>query len=127
MEPQRTRHDRKRFTLADVRTSPLDRSGASADRVIRECPCCASELVQLVGTTLLDDDARHVDRRCPECMWQGAGRFTPQAVARYEQEQDAARGLLEALLGRIEQARMERDVDRFAHSLAHDQVLPEDF
>jgi hypothetical protein len=127
MEPQRTRNDWRRFTLPDGRTSPVGDSGTASDRDLRNCPCCGSELVQLVEMRALDDGSRHVERRCPECEWLGGGRFTPQAVARYENEQDAARASLEALLRSIEQARMERDVARFAHSLARDEVLPEDF
>jgi hypothetical protein len=127
MEPQRTQHDRKRFTLPDDRTSRLAGFGAASERKICDCPCCGSQLVQLVEMRLVDDGTRRVEQRCPECEWHGAGRFTSQAIARYEQEQDAARAMLDALLRSIEWARMEREVERFAHSLARDEVLPEDF
>jgi hypothetical protein len=127
MDPQRTRDDWRRFTLPEDRTSSVRGPGAASDRDLRNCPCCGSALVQLLELRALDDGTRQVERRCPECEWHGGGRFTTQAVARYEHEQDAARASLEALLLSIEQARMERDVERFAHSLARDQVLPEDF
>jgi hypothetical protein len=126
MEPQRTRND-SRFPPRSDRTGLAHGSEAALDRDLRNCPCCGSVLVQLIDALVLEDRTHQVERRCPECEWRGAGRFTPQAMARYEQEQEAARASLEALLHGVEQARMQRDVERFSHALARDEVLPEDF
>jgi hypothetical protein len=106
MEPQRTQKDSRRFTLPHHQTRPARGSEAASGGDLRSCPCCGSVLVQLVEMRLLDDGSRNVERRCPECAWRGCGRFTPQAVARFENEQDAARAALEALLCSIEQARI---------------------
>jgi hypothetical protein len=125
MEPQRTPYGRDRFELRPGRASGGPRAAFESD--LRECPCCGSDLVQLVEASPPEDGGRHVERRCPECDWEGAGRFTRQAVLRYEQEQEAAREDLRDLLRGVERARIEREVAHFARSLARDEVLPEDF
>ena len=69
----------------------------------------------------------HVERRCPECQWTGADLVTESAVAHLEEQLQAARDALTGLLQAMQHSEMECEVERFAHALALDQVLPEDF
>jgi hypothetical protein len=91
------------------------------------CGRCSSQLVEPVAVRRFDSHWWHVERRCPECRWTGADLVTEDAVAHLEEQLHAARAAMTALLDTMQRSEMERDVERFAHALALDQVLPEDF
>ena len=53
--------------------------------------------------------------------------MTESAVAHLDEQLQAARDALTGLLQAMQHSEMECEVERFAHALALDQVLPEDF
>jgi hypothetical protein len=92
-----------------------------------ECGRCGSQLVQPLAMHRYDACWWYVERRCPECDWTSTDRVHDRAVARLDEELDAGRASMVALLRAIERNEMERDVECFAHALVLDHVLPEDF
>lgn len=63
---------------------------------------CRSTLAQLVEARRTRDDVCLVERRCPECGWQGRRLVPAAALARFEREQDAARDSLLHLLAAMQ-------------------------
>lgn len=63
---------------------------------------CRSVLAQLVEARYTRDDRWHVERRCPECGWQGSTLVPAAAFACFEREQDAARDSLLHLLAAMQ-------------------------
>jgi hypothetical protein len=69
---------------------------------ILACPRCDSRLVQEIAATPRRDGDWQVVRRCPECEWHGAGRFSAEAYAEFQVAQQSAAAGLSALLMQIQ-------------------------
>jgi hypothetical protein len=91
------------------------------------CPDCDAQLVYPVHWTEVDRASWEVTLRCPNCEWLHTGVFDQETVERFDEELDRGTDSLVDDLKRLIQANMEDDIERFAHALARDHILPEDF
>jgi hypothetical protein len=91
------------------------------------CPDCDARLVYPVHWTEVDRANWEVMLRCPNCEWLHTGVFDQETVERFDEELDRGTDSLVDDLKRLIQANMEEDIERFAHALARDHILPEDF
>jgi hypothetical protein len=91
------------------------------------CPDCDGCLVYPVHWTEVDRASWEVTLRCPNCEWIHTGVFDQETVERFDEELDRGTDSLVDDLKRLIQANMEEDIERFAHALARDHILPEDF
>jgi hypothetical protein len=91
------------------------------------CPSCSSELVY--PTDWAPAGSRHWDvaLRCPECEWNGGGRYSQAVVDRLDEALDRGTESVLDDLNVLVRANMEDQIDRFAAALQADQILPEDF
>lgn len=106
--------------------APPERQERAAD-ALHVCPACAGDHVQPVDWQEAGPDHWELDLHCPNCGWEEGGVFDQDAVESFEDQLDRATEALVADLRRLQQARMEDGVDRFALALAGDHILPEDF
>jgi hypothetical protein len=91
------------------------------------CPSCNSDLVY--PTDWAPARARHWDvaLRCPECEWNGGGRYSQEIVDRLDEALDLGTESVLDDLNVLVRANMEDQIDRFVTALFADQILPEDF
>jgi hypothetical protein len=100
---------------------------APAKQELHVCPDCDARLVYPVHWTEVDRASWEVMLRCPNCEWLTTGVFDQETVERFDEELDRGTDSLVDDLKRLIQANMEEDIERFAHALARDHILPEDF
>jgi hypothetical protein len=91
------------------------------------CPCCDSELVQPVEWGDVSDHHVELTLRCPNCYWTRHGTYDEEQVAQLEDRLDEGVVAILRDLRRLTNANMADEIDRFAHALALDLILPEDF
>jgi len=98
-----------------------------AKQELHVCPDCDARLVYPVHWTEVDRASWEVTLRCPNCEWLTTGVFDQETVERFDEELDRGTDSLVDDLKRLIHANMEEDIERFAHALARDHILPEDF
>jgi hypothetical protein len=98
-----------------------------AKQELHVCPDCDARLVYPVHWTEVDRASWEVMLRCPNCEWLTTGVFDQETVERFDEELDRGTDSLVDDLKRLIHANMEEDIERFAHALARDYILPEDF
>lgn len=91
------------------------------------CPFCSSELVQALDWTPLEAGLWRIERRCPECAWEGTGVFGQRAMDRFDAIADDAEAGLREDARLLERSIFEQEIEGFASALACGAVLPEDF
>lgn len=113
----------------EIEVVRFDAPGAtpSPPRALHVCPECAGDHMQPVDWQEAGRDHWELELRCPNCGWEGGGVFAQDAVEGFQDQLDRATEALVADLRRLQQARMEDDVERFSRALTGDHILPEDF
>jgi predicted RNA-binding Zn-ribbon protein involved in translation (DUF1610 family) len=91
------------------------------------CPDCGSDLVYPTDWAPASDRQWHVALRCPECEWNGGGRYSQEMVDRLDEALDGGTEAVLDDLNILVRANMEEQIDRFVTALNGDQILPEDF
>ena len=91
------------------------------------CPSCSSHLVYPTDWAPGAHGHWHVALRCPECEWNGGGRYAQDVVDRLDEVLDEGTEAMLEDLNVLVRANMEEQVERFAAALEHDVILPEDF
>ena len=91
------------------------------------CPGCGSDLVYPTDWAPASERQWHVALRCPECEWNGGGRYSQDAVDRLDEALDRGTEAVLDDLNILVRANMEDQIDRFVEALNGDQILPEDF
>jgi predicted RNA-binding Zn-ribbon protein involved in translation (DUF1610 family) len=91
------------------------------------CPECGSDLVYPTDWAPASDRQWQVALRCPECEWNGGGRYNQGAVDRLDEALDRGTEAVLDDLNILVRANMEDQIDRFVTALNGDQILPEDF
>jgi hypothetical protein len=91
------------------------------------CPSCNSELVYPTDWAPAGSRHWHVALRCPECEWNGGGRYGQAVVDRLDEALDQGTESVLDDLNVLVRANMEDQIERFAAALQADQILPEDF
>jgi predicted RNA-binding Zn-ribbon protein involved in translation (DUF1610 family) len=91
------------------------------------CPECGSDLVYPTDWAPATERQWHVALRCPECEWNGGGRYSQDVVDRLDEALDLGTEAVLDDLNILVRANMEDQIDRFVDALNGDQILPEDF
>ena len=91
------------------------------------CPECGSDLVYPTDWAPASERHWQVALRCPECEWNGGGRYSQDVVDRLDEELDHGTEALVRDLKRLMHANMEEEIERFTSALEDDLILPEDF
>ena len=91
------------------------------------CPSCNSDLVYPTDWAPANDRHWHVALRCPECEWNGGGRYSQDVVDRLDEALDRGTESVLDDLNLLVRANMEDQIDRFVSALNADLILPEDF
>lgn len=91
------------------------------------CPSCHSQLVYPTDWAPASERHWHVALRCPDCEWNGGGRYSQQVVDRLDEALDRGTESVLEDLNVLVRANMEEQIDRFAAALDADHILPEDF
>jgi predicted RNA-binding Zn-ribbon protein involved in translation (DUF1610 family) len=91
------------------------------------CPECGSDLVYPTDWAPASDRQWRVALRCPECEWNGGGRYSQEMVDRLDEALDGGTEAVLEDLNILVRANMEDQIDRFVTALNGDQILPEDF
>ena len=91
------------------------------------CPECDSDLVYPTDWAPASDRHWHVALRCPECEWNGDGRYDQETVDRLDETLDQATEAVLDDLNVLVRANMEDQIERFVAALNRGQILPEDF
>src|SRR6266540_2329551 len=91
------------------------------------CPSCNSELVYPTDWAPASNRHWQVALRCPECEWNGGGRYSQDVVDRLDEALDVGTESVLEDLNTLVRANMEDQIDRFVSALNADQILPEDF
>jgi hypothetical protein len=114
-------------TIEVVYFDPTPAPEALQKQELHVCPDCDARLVYPVHWTEVDRASWEVTLRCPNCEWVHTSIFDQETVERFDEELDRGTDSLVDDLKRLIQANMEDDIERFAHALARDHILPEDF
>ena len=91
------------------------------------CPECGSDLVYPTDWAPASERHWQVALRCPECEWNGGGRYSQDVVDRLDEELDHGTEALVRDLKRLTRANMEEEVERFSSALSSDAIWPMDF
>ena len=91
------------------------------------CPACNSELVYPTDWAPAANQSWEVDLRCPECEWNGGGRYRQEVVDRLDEALDRGTESVLDDLNVLTRANMEDQIERFASALEAGHILPEDF
>jgi hypothetical protein len=94
---------------------------------IHICPSCSSNLVYPTDWAPASQRQWHVALRCPECEWNGGGRYSQEVVDRLDEVLDRGTESVLDDLNVLTKANMEDQIERFVAALQADQILPEDF
>jgi hypothetical protein len=105
----------------------LETSTPRSEDDLHVCPACNSDLVY--PTDWAPASQRHWDvaLRCPECEWNGGGRYRQEVVDRLDEALDRGTESVLDDLNVLTRANMEDQIERFAAALHADHILPEDF
>jgi hypothetical protein len=91
------------------------------------CPSCSSNLVYPTDWAPASDRHWHVALRCPECEWNGGGRYSQDLVDRLDEALDVGTESVLDDLNLLVRANMEDQAARFVSALNADHILAEDF
>ena len=91
------------------------------------CPEFGSDLVYPTDWAPASDRMWRVALRCPECEWNGGGRYSQEMVDRLDEALDGGTEAVLEDLNILVRANMEDQIDRFVTALNGDLILPEDF
>jgi hypothetical protein len=119
------RHDRHLQAL--LVPTKRTRAGRASRADLHLCDECGSGLVHPVDWSEAGRHRWHIELRCPECEWRGAGVHHRDVLDRFDAELDAGTAALIDDLADLTAANMEQEAERFVAALRADLVLPEDF
>lgn len=91
------------------------------------CPDCTSELVYPVAWEEADESHWSISLRCPNCEWDQDGVYPQDQCDRFDDELERGTDALTRDYKRLMTANLAEEIERFAHALEVDAVLPEDF
>ena len=100
---------------------------AAPDVDLHICPDCASDLVYPVAWEEADESHWSIALRCPNCEWDQEGVYPQDQCDRFDDELERGTDALTRDYKRLMTANLAEEIERFAHALEVDAVLPEDF
>ena len=86
-----------------------------------------TELVYPVQWEEADDSHWHITLRCPNCEWGEDTVFAQDTCDRFDDELERGTDALTRDYKRLMTANLAEEIDRFAHALEVDGILPMDF
>jgi hypothetical protein len=91
------------------------------------CPSCRAPFVIPVDAVEVDVWHFSVSLFCPNCEWVGTEVYDDEALERFDLGLDAGQRALARTLDELAYENACADFEAFAHALAVDAILPEDF
>ncbi len=91
------------------------------------CPECSSELVYPVAWEEADESHWSIALRCPNCEWAEDGVYAQGDCDRFDDELERGTDALTRDYKRLMTANLADEIERFAHALEVDAILPMDF
>jgi hypothetical protein len=142
MSRKRPERDKRRIDLRSGKT--LEVVGAEARAAARDsrgertrtdertrdphrCPLCGSGLVYPTAWRPVNRSTWEVDLRCPNCELVRLAVLDQEVAECFDDDLDLGAETLVEDLGRLSEANMAEDVERFAAALEADAILPSDF
>ncbi len=107
--------------------APQVQPDTATERDLHHCPDCASALVYPVAWEEADETHWSITLRCPNCVWYVDGVFVQEQCDRFDDELERGTDALTRDYKRLMTANLAEEIERFAHALEVDAVLPEDF
>jgi hypothetical protein len=108
-----------------VREAATPAPGTDVD--LHVCPDCTSDLVYPVAWEEADESHWSIALRCPNCEWDQEGVYPQDQCDRFDDELERGTDALTRDYKRLMTANLAEEIERFAHALEVDAVLPEDF
>jgi hypothetical protein len=142
MARKRPERDKRRVDLRSGKTMEVvgasnraagrdsGREGTRADERTRDphrCPLCGSSLVYPTAWRPVNRSTWEVDLRCPNCQLVRLAVLDQEVAERFDDELELEAATLVEDLGRLSEANMTEDVERFVAALEADAILPSDF
>jgi hypothetical protein len=112
---------------APVQPAPTPAPQKGEDLDLHVCPDCTSDLVYPVAWEEADETHWSIALRCPNCEWAEDGVFPQDDCDRFDDELERGTDALTRDYKRLMTANLAEEIERFAHALEVDAVLPEDF
>ena len=100
---------------------------AEPEQDLHRCMDCDSHLVYPIEWEESGPENWAVLLHCPNCDLYRDGVFTQETVESFDEELDRGSDALARDYKRLMRANMAEEIERFAHALHADAVLPEDF
>jgi hypothetical protein len=100
---------------------------ATPDVDLHVCPDCTSDLVYPIAWEEADESHWSIALRCPNCEWDQEGVYPQDQCDRFDDELERGTDALTRDYKRLMTANLAEEIERFAHALEVDAVLPEDF
>lgn len=94
---------------------------------LTQCGSCGSGLVQPVAWQERSNETWQVELRCPECEVLSVTLVDDALAEQLTLFHERARATIELSMIRLASENAEREVERFAHALKRDLILPDDF
>ena len=103
------------------------KSAPKRRRDLHVCPSCESPLVYPMHWEEADERSWHVTLRCPNCEWGEESVFSQDDCDRFDDELERGTDALARDYKRLVTANLADEIERFAHALEVDGILPIDF
>jgi hypothetical protein len=107
--------------------APAAHPQPGVDTDLHVCPECTSELVYPVAWEEADESHWSITLRCPNCEWGEDGVFAQDDCDRFDDELERGTDALTRDYKRLMTANLADEIERFAHALEVDAILPMDF
>jgi hypothetical protein len=107
--------------------TPAAQPAPPSERELHVCPECSSDLVYPVQWEEADEANWSIVLRCPNCEWGETGVFPQEICDSFDDELERGTDALTRDYKRLVTANLAEEIDRFAHALEIDGILPFDF
>jgi hypothetical protein len=107
--------------------APTAQSQTGIEQDLHVCRECTSDLVYPVAWEEADETHWSITLRCPNCEWGDDGIFPQDECDRFDDELERGTDALTRDYKRLMTANLADEIERFAHALDVDAILPMDF
>ncbi|MEA2427803.1 MAG: hypothetical protein QOF37_1431 [Thermoleophilaceae bacterium] len=112
---------------APLTEAPKAQPQKGVERDLHVCPDCTSDLVYPVAWEEADETHWSISLRCPNCQWAEEGVYPQDDCDRFDDELERGTDALTRDYKRLMTANLADEIERFAHALDVDAILPMDF
>jgi hypothetical protein len=107
--------------------APAAKPAQRTETDLHVCPECSSELVYPIAWEEADESHWSITLRCPNCEWDEDGVYAQSDCDRFDDELERGTDALTRDYKRLMTANLADEIERFAHALEVDAILPMDF